>query len=54
MLLPENKRREKTIDLNPDMWIYADSYVGNPPLLTSLMICYLLTQTETPITLRHQ
>lgn len=28
MLLPENKRREKTIDLNPDMWIYADSYVG--------------------------
>jgi phage nucleotide-binding protein len=28
MLLPENKRREKTIDTNPDMWIYADSYVG--------------------------
>lgn len=28
MLLPENKRREKIIDVNPDMWIYADSYVG--------------------------
>lgn len=28
MLLPENKRRERKIDLNPDMWIYADSYVG--------------------------
>jgi hypothetical protein len=28
MLLPENKRREKKIDTNPDMWIYADSYVG--------------------------
>lgn len=28
MLLPENKRREKTIDVNPDMWVYGDSYVG--------------------------
>lgn len=28
MLLPENKRREKKIDTNPDMWIYAESYVG--------------------------
>lgn len=28
MLLPENKRREKIIDLNPDMWVYGDSYVG--------------------------
>ena len=28
MLLPENKRREKKIDKNPDLWIYADSYVG--------------------------
>ena len=28
MLLPKNERREKLIDVNPDMWIYADSYVG--------------------------
>jgi phage nucleotide-binding protein len=28
MLLPENKRRELKIDVNPDMWLYADSYVG--------------------------
>ncbi len=28
MLLPENKRREKIIDTNPDMWIYGESYVG--------------------------
>lgn len=26
--LPENKRREKSIITDPDMWIYADSYVG--------------------------
>lgn len=28
MLLPSNERRERKIDTNPDMWIYADSYVG--------------------------
>lgn len=28
MLLPNNARRERKIDTNPDMWIYADSYVG--------------------------
>lgn len=28
MNLPENKRREKTLVTDPDMWIYADSYVG--------------------------
>lgn len=28
MILPENKRRTKTINTEPDMWIYADSYVG--------------------------
>lgn len=28
MILPENKRHEKTINTEPDMWIYADSYVG--------------------------
>src|SRR5690606_36293921 len=28
MLLPSNERRERMIDVNPDMWIYVDSYVG--------------------------
>lgn len=28
MILPTNQRRERKIDINPDMWIYADSYVG--------------------------
>lgn len=28
MILPSNERRERKIDINPDMWIYADSYVG--------------------------
>lgn len=28
MILPENKRREKKIDTNPDMWLYGASYAG--------------------------
>lgn len=28
MILPENKKRERKVNLNPDMWLYADSYVG--------------------------
>lgn len=28
MLLPKNEKRERTMDLNPDKWIYGDSYVG--------------------------
>lgn len=28
MILPENKRRKEEIITDPDMWIYADSYVG--------------------------
>lgn len=28
MILPSNQRRERKIDTNPDLWIYADSYVG--------------------------
>lgn len=28
MILPENKRREKTVVTDPDMWVYGDSYVG--------------------------
>ena len=36
MLLPENKRREKKIDTNPDMWIYAESYVGKSTFVDQL------------------
>lgn len=28
IVLPKNERREKKIDLKPDVWLYADSYVG--------------------------
>lgn len=28
MNLPKNERREKVVNTAPDMWIYADSYVG--------------------------
>ena len=28
MILPENKRRKEEIITDPDVWIYADSYVG--------------------------
>jgi phage nucleotide-binding protein len=28
MALPKNERRERKIDTKPDLWIYADSYVG--------------------------
>ncbi|MBO0450777.1 AAA family ATPase [Candidatus Enterococcus murrayae] len=28
MILPKNERREKKVDTRPDLWIYADSYVG--------------------------
>lgn len=33
MQLPSNKRREKQIDENPDLWIYAQSYVGKSTLI---------------------
>lgn len=36
MILPENKRREKTIITNPDMWIYADSYVGKSTFIDQI------------------
>lgn len=26
--LPKNEKRQRVIDTNPDLWIYADSYVG--------------------------
>ena len=28
MILPENKRRERTVNTDPDLWVYGDSYVG--------------------------
>lgn len=33
MKLPVNKRREKQVDENPDLWIYAQSYVGKSTLI---------------------
>lgn len=36
MLLPENKRREKTIITDPDMWIYGDSYVGKSTFIDQI------------------
>lgn len=36
MLLPENKRRKKTVITNPDMWIYADSYVGKSTFIDQI------------------
>lgn len=35
MALPVNKRREKKLDLRPDFWIYADSYVGKSTFVDS-------------------
>lgn len=36
MILPSNTRRERKIDENPDMWIYADSYVGKSTFIDNL------------------
>lgn len=36
MILPSNTRRERKIDENPDMWIYADSYVGKSTFIDKL------------------
>lgn len=36
MILPSNIRREKKVDENPDMWIYADSYVGKSTFVDQL------------------
>ena len=35
IMLPKNIRREKKLDLTPDMWIYADSYVGKSTFIDS-------------------
>lgn len=35
MALPKNEKRELKLDLNPDFWIYADSYVGKSTFVDS-------------------
>jgi len=35
MILPENKRREITINTTPDMWLYGDSYSGKTVFMDS-------------------
>lgn len=36
MNLPKNERREKVVITDPDMWIYADSYVGKSTFVDQL------------------
>ena len=36
MILPKNERREKVLNTTPDMWIYADSYVGKSTFIDQL------------------
>lgn len=36
MNLPKNERREKVLNTTPDMWIYADSYVGKSTFVDQL------------------
>lgn len=36
MILPENKRRKKTVITDPDMWVYGDSYVGKSTFVDQL------------------
>ena len=36
MILPENKRRKKSVITDPDMWIYGDSYVGKSTFVDQL------------------
>lgn len=36
MILPKNERREKVLNTTPDMWIYADSYVGKSTFVDQL------------------
>jgi hypothetical protein len=35
LLLPENKKKEKEIISNPDIWIYGDSYIGKSTFVDS-------------------
>lgn len=36
MVLPENKKKQVTVDLEPDFWIYGDSYVGKSTFCDSI------------------
>ena len=36
MILPKNERRETVVDTKPDMWIYADSYVGKSTFIDKI------------------
>jgi len=36
MLLPKNEKRQRKIDLNPDKWVYGDSYVGKSSFIDSM------------------
>lgn len=36
MALPQNVRRERKIDTQPDLWIYADSYVGKSTFIDNV------------------
>lgn len=36
MNLPKNERREKVLNTTPDMWVYADSYVGKSTFVDQL------------------
>lgn len=36
MLLPKNEKRERKMDLNPDKWVYGDSYVGKSSFIDTL------------------
>lgn len=36
MLLPKNEKKQKVINTEPDMWIYADSYVGKTTFVDNL------------------
>ncbi|MEK4715254.1 AAA family ATPase [Sporosarcina sp. FSL K6-5500] len=36
MVLPKNERRERKIDTKPDLWIYADSYVGKSTFIDNV------------------
>ena len=36
MILPKNERRQTVVDTKPDMWIYADSYVGKSTFIDKI------------------
>lgn len=36
MLLPKNEKRIRKMDLNPDQWVYGDSYVGKSSFIDAM------------------